>query len=215
LIPHFQVALRLGDCTYLLKGVAGVGTKGSAVFEAYPLLDAADADAADDDANVFALKVCVHETQAPRLFNGCAASPILRACGVREWTWWAHMGGGNALAFKQPTWPYDIESGPGGLTREVETPLPSNSPHGHMILRVDLVGSRGALPRATQVETPAAPWEFVAMHRLASRLPEAAQPMFLHAHRLHLFDDCTLLLADFGEQGTLADALDKYAKAGR
>jgi hypothetical protein len=28
-----------------------------------------------------------------------------------------------------------IESGPGGLTREVETPLPSNSPHDHMILR--------------------------------------------------------------------------------
>jgi hypothetical protein len=59
----------------------------------------------------------------------------------REWTWWAHTGGGNALAFKQPTWPYDIESGPGGLTREVETPLPSNSPRDHMILRVDLVGS--------------------------------------------------------------------------
>ena len=39
-----------------------------------------------------------------------------------------HTGGGNARAFKQPTWPYDIESGPGGLTREVETPLPSNSP---------------------------------------------------------------------------------------
>jgi hypothetical protein len=33
------------------------------------------------------------------------------------------------------------ESGPGGLTREVETPLPSNSPHDHMILRVDLVDS--------------------------------------------------------------------------
>jgi hypothetical protein len=28
-----------------------------------------------------------------------------------------------------------------GLTREVETPLPSNSPHDHMILRVDLVGA--------------------------------------------------------------------------
>jgi hypothetical protein len=23
--------------------------------------------------------------------------------GVREWTWWARTGGGNALAFKQPT----------------------------------------------------------------------------------------------------------------
>jgi hypothetical protein len=30
------------------------------------------------------------------------------------------------------------ESGPGGLTREVETPLPSNSPHDHMILRVGI-----------------------------------------------------------------------------
>jgi hypothetical protein len=50
---------------------------------------------------------------------------------ARVWSWWTHTGGGNALAFKQPTSPYDIESGPGGLTREVETPL--------MILRVDLV----------------------------------------------------------------------------
>jgi hypothetical protein len=37
------------------------------------------------------------------------------------------------------------ESGPGGLTRE--TPLPSNSPHDHMILRVDLVGSHGRWKR--------------------------------------------------------------------
>jgi hypothetical protein len=65
----------------------------------------------------------------------------------RECTWWAHTGGGNALAFKQPAWPYDIESGPGGLTREVDTPLPSNSPHDHMILRVDLVDSHGRWKR--------------------------------------------------------------------
>jgi hypothetical protein len=38
-------------------------------------------------------------------------------------------------------------SGPGGLTREVETPLPSNSPHDHMILRVDRVGSHGRWKR--------------------------------------------------------------------
>jgi hypothetical protein len=39
------------------------------------------------------------------------------------------------------------ESGPLGLTREVERPLPSNSPHDHMILRVDLVGSHGRWKR--------------------------------------------------------------------
>jgi hypothetical protein len=39
------------------------------------------------------------------------------------------------------------ESGPGGLTREVDTPLPSNSPHDHMILREDLVGSHGRWTR--------------------------------------------------------------------
>ena len=40
--------------------------------------------------------------------------------GCSDWTWWS-------------------------LTREVETPLPSNSPHGRMILRVDLTGSHGRL----------------------------------------------------------------------
>jgi hypothetical protein len=34
-----------------------------------------------------------------------------------------------------------------GLTREVETPLPSNSTHDHMILRVDLVGSHARWKR--------------------------------------------------------------------
>jgi hypothetical protein len=34
-----------------------------------------------------------------------------------------------------------------GLTREVDTPLPSNSPYDHMILRVDLVGSHGRWKR--------------------------------------------------------------------
>jgi hypothetical protein len=37
-----------------------------------------------------------------------------------------------------------IERGPGGLTREVETPSPSTSPHARMILRVDQVGSSNA-----------------------------------------------------------------------
>ena len=39
------------------------------------------------------------------------------------------------------------EKGYGGLTREVETPLTSNSPRDHMILRVDLVGSHGRWKR--------------------------------------------------------------------
>jgi hypothetical protein len=47
--------------------------------------------------------------------------------------------------FKQPTCPYDIESIVDwcGLTREVETPLPSHSPHDHLILRGDLVAHTG------------------------------------------------------------------------
>jgi hypothetical protein len=35
--------------------------------------------------------------------------PSREGASVREWTWWAHTGGGHALAFTQPTWPYDIE----------------------------------------------------------------------------------------------------------
>ena len=39
------------------------------------------------------------------------------------------------------------KSGSGGLTREVDTPLPSNSPHDRMILRVGLGGSHGRWKR--------------------------------------------------------------------
>jgi hypothetical protein len=39
------------------------------------------------------------------------------------------------------------ESGPGGLAHEVDTPLPSKSPHDQMILRVDLVDSHGRWKR--------------------------------------------------------------------
>jgi hypothetical protein len=45
------------------------------------------------------------------------AASSTRPASEGEWTWWAHTGGG--------------------------TPLPANSPHGHMILRVELVGSHG------------------------------------------------------------------------
>jgi hypothetical protein len=61
------------------------------------------------------------EVETPLPSNSPHGHMILRGDRV-----WAHTGGGNALAFEQPTCPYDIESGPGGLTREVETPLPSN-----------------------------------------------------------------------------------------
>ena len=42
----------------------------------------------------------------------------------------------KAPAFKQPTCPYDIESGAGGLTREVETPFkpPPNATRCHSSL---------------------------------------------------------------------------------
>jgi hypothetical protein len=42
--------------------------------------------------------------------------PALQPC-TRECAWWAQQGGGTTLAFKQPTWPHDFESGPGGLAR--------------------------------------------------------------------------------------------------
>jgi hypothetical protein len=40
------------------------------------------------------------------------------------------------------------------LTREVETPLPSNSPHDHMILRVELVEIYAGGGNALDFKTP-------------------------------------------------------------
>jgi hypothetical protein len=49
----------------------------------------------------------------------------------------------------------ESESGAGGLTREVETPLPSNSPHDHMMLGVELVGSHGRWKGSLTFKPPA------------------------------------------------------------
>jgi hypothetical protein len=92
-------------------------------------------------------KVQVAQQQPGSAFTDVNITGATPALKKRERERGAHTGGGHALAFKQPTWPYDMESGPGGLTREVETPFPSNSPHGHMIWRVDLVGSHGRWKR--------------------------------------------------------------------
>jgi hypothetical protein len=50
--------------------------------------------------------------------------------------------------------PRGRESGPGGLTREVDRPLPSNHPHDRMMLRVDLVDSHGRWKRPCLQTTP-------------------------------------------------------------
>eukprot|EP00976_Prorocentrum_cordatum_P065980 1178134-Prorocentrum_minimum.AAC.1 len=115
------VPLKLGESTYLLKGAVGKGRAGAVVFEAYPLMDEEDLESADDEGNVFALKV----------------------------------------------------------------------------------------------QTPAWAWEYVVQHQLQQRLSAEARPMFMHAHRMHLFSDYTMLLTDFGEHGSLAEALGKYSATGQ
>lgn len=56
---------------------------------------------------------------------------------------------------------------------------------------------------ALKVQSPAWAWEYVAQHQLNQRLEADARPMFMHAHRMHMFGDHTMLLMDFGEHGTL------------
>jgi hypothetical protein len=58
-----------------------------------------------------------------------------------------HRATERGVDFFQTLQVRERESGPGGLTRELETPSPSNSPHDQMILRVDLVGSHGSWRR--------------------------------------------------------------------
>jgi hypothetical protein len=56
-----------------------------------------------------------------------------------------HMDAARAQRTAQPAQQVGGESGPGGLTREVETPMPSNSPH-------DIESGPGGLTR--EVERP-------------------------------------------------------------
>jgi hypothetical protein len=46
------------------------------------------------------------------------------------------------------------KGGPAGLTREVETPLPSTSPHDPMMLRVDLGGLTREVERPLPLNSP-------------------------------------------------------------
>jgi hypothetical protein len=98
-------------------------------------------------------------TRSPRLDGGDGSDAFLVKLTPQGDTAWvlatrASTGTAAAVAlvyspFHQVCVLHDVESGPGGRTREVETPLASNSPHGHMRLRVDLVGSHGRWKRMT------------------------------------------------------------------
>jgi hypothetical protein len=61
---------------------------------------AADAERAAFDALPVWCRAVVLDSPRPSRRHSLRES---RAVGEREWTWWAHAGGGNALAFKQTT----------------------------------------------------------------------------------------------------------------
>jgi hypothetical protein len=82
------------------------------------------------------------------------------------WFWFLAVRSRNEARRQGVVVRRERESGPGGLTREVvDRPLPSNSPHDHMILRVDLVDSHGRwwkrpCPQTAPECDQVMPWQF-------------------------------------------------------
>jgi hypothetical protein len=101
-----------------------------------------EAGAALASAATKAADVGVHSVErslaALKTYNEMSATQ--RTAGLRMQSW-------RARGVVDAEMEQVRESGPGGLTREVETPLPANSPHDHLILRVDLVDSHGRWKR--------------------------------------------------------------------
>ncbi|KAK9284607.1 hypothetical protein L1049_023783 [Liquidambar formosana] len=68
---------------------------------------------------------------------------------------------------------------------------------------------------ALKIQKPAFPWEFYMYRQLDKRISEKERSSFGFAHRLHLYSDYSILVADYLSHGTLQDAINSYVVIGQ
>ncbi|KAJ4729775.1 mitotic checkpoint serine/threonine-protein kinase BUB1-like [Melia azedarach] len=68
---------------------------------------------------------------------------------------------------------------------------------------------------AIKIQKPAFPWEFYMYRLLDHRISDKERSSFGYAHRIHLYDDYSILVCDYLSQGTLQDAINSYVVTGK
>ncbi|PKI51322.1 hypothetical protein CRG98_028269 [Punica granatum] len=68
---------------------------------------------------------------------------------------------------------------------------------------------------ALKIQKPAFPWEFYMYRQLDLRIAEPERSAFGLAHKMHVFQDCSILVCDYLSHGTLQDAINSYLVTGK
>ncbi|BBN17333.1 checkpoint serine/threonine-protein kinase [Marchantia polymorpha subsp. ruderalis] len=63
---------------------------------------------------------------------------------------------------------------------------------------------------ALKFQKPACPWEFYIYRQLDRRISEEDRRYFGKARRMHLYTNCSFLICDHGDKGTLQDVVNAY-----
>ncbi|KAH7306839.1 hypothetical protein KP509_22G033700 [Ceratopteris richardii] len=66
-----------------------------------------------------------------------------------------------------------------------------------------------------KIQRPPCPWEFYIYSQLNKRIPEEERSSFGRAWKMHMYDDCSIMVCAYGERGTLQDVVNSYLATGQ
>ncbi|KAL5978669.1 protein kinase [Asimina triloba] len=68
---------------------------------------------------------------------------------------------------------------------------------------------------ALKIQSPAFPWEFYMYRQLDKRIPDDQRSSFGFACKAHIYADCSILVCDYVDHGTLQDVINSYLVIGQ
>ncbi|XP_058072373.1 mitotic checkpoint serine/threonine-protein kinase BUB1-like isoform X2 [Magnolia sinica] len=68
---------------------------------------------------------------------------------------------------------------------------------------------------ALKIQMPAFPWEFYMYRQLDKRIPDEERSSFGLAYKAHIYSDCSILVCEYLDHGTLQDAINSYLVIGQ
>ncbi|XP_057833518.1 mitotic checkpoint serine/threonine-protein kinase BUB1 isoform X2 [Cryptomeria japonica] len=78
-----------------------------------------------------------------------------------------------------------------------------------------LVDGRSDDVVALKIQRPACPWEFYMYRQLDDRISSDERSSFGSAWKVHVYADCSILVCDYVEHGTLQDVINSYLVTGQ